>query len=217
MDFFITFLMIPAILAAAGLIGGVVFFVVYGKNKKKIFMVSGILAFVMTLVCILYSVGFMLVFGIGGFLFSGEGAIEPEYRSNYINEKQESGDIENNEDYVKIISVTPSVFKFGEETEFTVEIEYNLASYITTMICVGLTDERSFWMLNPSSSDIVENFPDDRVVDITEGKHRITLTFTDVLDQIEYRDGSVSELNGMGIAIMCFDYPVADYYELTAD
>jgi len=83
MDFFITFLMIPAILAAAGLIGGIIFFVVFGKNKNKIFMVSGILAFVLTFVCILHSAGFLLVYSVGGMLFSGEGSIEPGYRSNY--------------------------------------------------------------------------------------------------------------------------------------
>ena len=87
MDFFITFLMIPAILAVAGLIGGIVFFVVFGKNKKKIFMISGILAFVITVACILYIAGFMLVYIIGGMLFGGEGAISPEYRSGYPNEE----------------------------------------------------------------------------------------------------------------------------------
>ena len=87
-DFFVTFLMIPAILAAVGLIGGIVFFVVFGKNKKKIFMISGILAFVITVVCILYIAGFMLVYLVGGMLFSGEGSIAPEYRSNYVNENE---------------------------------------------------------------------------------------------------------------------------------
>jgi len=119
-----------------------------------------------------------------------------------------------NDDYVKIISVTPNAFKFGERTEFTVEIQYNLISDDYAMLTIGLTDERSFWMMNPSSSDIIEFFPDDRIEVLYEGNQRITLTFTDELDQIEYRDGSVSELNGMGVAIMGFDYPVADYYEL---
>ena len=93
MDFFITFLLIPAILAVVGLIGGIVFFVVFGKNKKKIFMIFGILAFAVTLVCILYIAGFMLVYIIGGFLFSGEGSISPEYRLEYPNQNQneESG------------------------------------------------------------------------------------------------------------------------------
>ena len=80
MDFFISFLMIPAILAVIGLIGGIIFFVVFGKNKKKIFMILGIFSFVITLLCILYIAGFVLIYVIGGMLFSGEGSIAPEYR-----------------------------------------------------------------------------------------------------------------------------------------
>jgi len=71
--------MIPAILAVIGLIGGITFFVIYGKSKKKVFMVFGILAFVMALVCVLYIVGFILLYVIGGSLF-GQGSIAPEYR-----------------------------------------------------------------------------------------------------------------------------------------
>jgi hypothetical protein len=218
MDFFITFLMIPAILAVVGLIGGIVFFVVFGKNKKKIFMISGILAFAVAVVCILYIAGFILIYLIGGSLF-GEGSLPPENRSDYTNEAayQKENDNNNNEDYVKIISVTPNAFIFGEETEFTVEIEYNLVSFPDAILCVGLTDERSFGLMNPSSLEIIDYFPDDRVEMLMAGKHRITLTFTDILEQTEYRGGSVSELNGMSAAIMGFDYPVADYYELTGN
>jgi len=127
------------------------------------------------------------------------------------------GDEYIDDDYVKIISVMPNAFKFDERTEFTVEIEYNLISAANAILCIGLTDERSFWMMNSSSIDIIENFSDDRIEILYEGKHMVTMMFTDVLDQIEYRDGSVSELNGMGAAIMGFDYPVADYYELATN
>ena len=79
MDFFIAFLMIPSILALIGLIGGIIFFVLYGKSKKKIYMVFGILAFALTLFSLLYIAGFLLVYIIGGSLF-GQGSIAPEYR-----------------------------------------------------------------------------------------------------------------------------------------
>jgi len=79
MIFFTTFLMIPAILALIGLIGGIILFVLYGKGKKKVFMILGILAFVVTLVCLLYIAGFVLIYIIGGSLF-GQGSIAPEYR-----------------------------------------------------------------------------------------------------------------------------------------
>ena len=85
MEFFRIFLMIPTILAVAGIIGGIVLIVFSKKNKKKIFMVSGILSFVITAACLLYIAGFLLVYIIGGSLF-GEGSISPEYRSDYINE-----------------------------------------------------------------------------------------------------------------------------------
>lgn len=68
-DFFTTFLMVPSILAVVGLTGGIVFFLVFRKNKKKIFMIFGIITFVIALVCVLYIVGFMLVYVIGGSLF----------------------------------------------------------------------------------------------------------------------------------------------------
>lgn len=79
MDFFAAFLMIPTILAAVGLIGGIVLFVFFKKNKNKILLVLGILAFVTALVCILYISGFMLVYIIGGSLF-GTGSLPPDAR-----------------------------------------------------------------------------------------------------------------------------------------
>jgi len=91
MDFFMTFLMIPAILAVAGLTGGMVLFVVFRKNKKKIFMISGILSFVLMLLCVLYIAGFLLIYVVGGMLFSGEGSIAPEYRSDYESDENIDG------------------------------------------------------------------------------------------------------------------------------
>lgn len=79
MIFFTTFLMIPTILAALGLIGGIIFLKLYSKRKKKAFMVFGILSFVITLICVLYIAGFILLYVIGGSLF-GQGSIAPEYR-----------------------------------------------------------------------------------------------------------------------------------------
>ena len=99
MDFFATFLMVPSIPAIAGLIGGIVSFGVFGKNKNKIFMISGILAFAVTAVCIFYIAGFMLVYTLGGSLF-GESSISPEYRLDYPSEKGEEGEVNKKDDGV---------------------------------------------------------------------------------------------------------------------
>ena len=69
MGFFSIFLLVPTILAVVGIVGGILFLVAFRKNKKKVFLVFGILAFVIASVCVMYMVGFILIYIVGGSLF----------------------------------------------------------------------------------------------------------------------------------------------------
>ena len=71
MDYFISIFMLPAILAAAGIIGGIVLIVNWRKNKKGVLFAAGIAAFAVTALCVLYIAGYLLVYIIGGMLFTG--------------------------------------------------------------------------------------------------------------------------------------------------
>jgi len=69
MDYFIAVFTLPAILAIAGIIGGIVCIVNWKKRKKGGLLAAGIVSFVVTAVCVLYIAGYLLVYLIGAALF----------------------------------------------------------------------------------------------------------------------------------------------------
>jgi len=73
MDYFIAIFTLPAILATAGIIGGIVCIINWKKRKKGGLFAAGIISFAVTAVCVLYIAGYLLVYLIGAALF-GDGS-----------------------------------------------------------------------------------------------------------------------------------------------